>query len=541
MRSPSDPSEPHVNAKIVVLVLPDGLEDVTDIRLLGKTLADRSRQIRALLCFLAGQKHEAWVAMLEELGVEVQILLGPGAQVTATTSFVLRAPPDAKDKDLKEFAVALSDVVLMTPVTDQSSDSKKVLDESVKNLGKQIVAPGGRVPDIPPITSVTQGLDPHDGGLHAWGRCGAGRLEQLLIEGLAYNWGAPDQGSASESRKKLRKCFGQWRPNSYFAPDEPQASWRPLAPDSLALDDCAPIIARYNALDRGAVYGSYIHRDLTWLAHFGAAFAVLIAVAGYLSGGAAGWGIAELGILGLVAALVAGSRYSDLQERWTACRLGAEQLRIARMSVPLLVLPPAFATADKAPERSGHSSKEAKYGFNALMEVKRIVREHGLPKLNPALTPKQAAEWLQFIVRDQIAYHNRNHRKLERAEARLVGITQLIFGIAAACVAAHFVWDSENSKWLLLGSAAAPAFAAALHGTGTRLGIVHRAALSSDADAALQKISEALAELIKTKPGADDIDGWRKVRRLAFDAAEAMGRENSSWHGLVRRYRDVLP
>ena len=33
----------------------------------------------------------------------------------------------------------------------------------------------------------------------------------------------------------------------------------------------------------------------------------------------------------------------------------------------------------------------------------------------------------------------------------------------------------------------------------------------------------------------------RDVRRLAFAATDAMGRENTSWHGLVRRYRDELP
>jgi hypothetical protein len=38
-----------------------------------------------------------------------------------------------------------------------------------------------------------------------------------------------------------------------------------------------------------------------------------------------------------------------------------------------------------------------------------------------------------------------------------------------------------------------------------------------------------------------DDNAWSHVRHLAFEAAEAMGRENTSWHGLVRRYRDDLP
>ncbi len=540
MPTSSGPSEVHAaaDAKIVVLLLPEAIDDLGDLGLLGKTLADRSRSFRVLLCLPAGENGDTFASKLDEFGMETQILLGPEVKAPASKAFALRAPPDISEKDLKEFALALSDVVLMTPVSEHSSAAKKLLGDAVSNLGKLTVAPGERVPDIPSIISVTRDLDPDMRGMHAWGRCSSGRLEQLLIEGLAYNWSAPDKDSIAESRNKLRKCLGRWRPSCYFAPDGPQASWKRLAPDSLAVNDSSAIVARYDALDRSAVYGSSIHRDLTWLAHFGAALAVLIAVAGYLSGGAAAWGIAELLILFAVVGLVAGARYSSLQERWTACRLGAEQLRIARMSLPLLVLPPALATEDKAPERSGHSSKEAKHGFNALKEVKRIVREHGLPHLDPAFSPAQAAEWLQFIVCDQITYHNRNHRKLERAEARLVAITQLIFGLAATCVAAHFFW---HTKWLLLGSAAAPAFAAALHGTGTRLGIVHRAALSIDAEEGLQKISNSLTELIETRATASDVDAWRKVRRLAFEAAEAMGRENSSWHGLVRRYQDVLP
>ena len=35
-------------------------------------------------------------------------------------------------------------------------------------------------------------------------------------------------------------------------------------------------------MDRSALYGSYIHRDLIWVTHFGAAFAVFAAVAGAL-------------------------------------------------------------------------------------------------------------------------------------------------------------------------------------------------------------------------------------------------------------------
>jgi len=163
------------------------------------------------------------------------------------------------------------------------------------------------------------------------------------------------------------------------------------------------------------------------------------------------------------------------------------------------------------------------------------VRDHGLPRVDPTLAPSKAAEWLQLILGDQIQYHRNNHAKLEQAEWGLRFITTLIFGLAVYAVVQHF-WS--NSEMLILATAALPALAAAVHGTGTRLGIVHRVALSDEVGQELAKIDADLTKVAKLPPTDE---AWGIVRRLAFRAAEAMGRENSSWHGLVRRYRDDLP
>src|SRR5262249_11121436 len=102
-----------------------------------------------------------------------------------------------------------------------------------------------------------------------------------------------------------------------------------------------------------------------------------------------------------------------------------------------------------------------------------------------------------------------------------------------------FGGSSHESTWLLLFTAAGPAIAAALHGAGTRLGIVHRAALSKEMERELTPIKDSLESFL-TKP-SDTPEAWRGARRLGDEAANAMGRETSSWHGLVRRYRDELP
>jgi hypothetical protein len=206
------------------------------------------------------------------------------------------------------------------------------------------------------------------------------------------------------------------------------------------------------------------------------------------------------------------------------------------MCLPLFVVPPALTTVDTrdAAGRGGENNMD--FSFLALTEVKRAVREQGLPRLGATCSPCDAARWLLLIVSDQTIYHNRNYRKLEHAERRLTTGTNLLFLAAVTAVVVQFFVEW---RWLLLVTAAGPAFAAASHGVLTRLGIVHRAALSRDLEQELRRIGDTLLTIIGRDMASED--DWREVRRLATRAAEAMGRENQSWHSLVRRYTDLLP
>jgi hypothetical protein len=518
---------PHAarGEKIVALLLPELLGGVDEAQLRA-TLGGAPQPVRALLC-LPDQNGLELAAALERIGVETEILLGPTVTAPSTKAFALHAPPGTLPAQQTEFALALADVVLFAPGSEQNLWLR-----TATRIGKPTLAIGTPVVGTPAVAPSDVRLDPdHRGMRRACGRRIWGRLEQCVLELLAVNW--REKKARGVSWKRLRKCLSRsWRPGSYFAP----SNWPELAPDRSALPS-SEIVACFDVLDRSALYGAYIHRDLVWLEHLGAASAVLFAVAGVLTHGHhLPWGIAELVTLIIVAAMVIWVRKTELQDRWTACRLGAEQLRIALMSMPLLVLPSALATTDRPPATDSHGNKETRYGFLALALVKRVVRDHGLPRLASGLTPGKAAEWLRLIVEDQIAYHRGNHGKLERAERGLRSLTQVIFLIAVVSVCAHLYWSDALA--ILLATAAAPAFAAALHGTGTRLGIVHRAALSVEVERELEKIDDKLKEIAKMPP---DGDAWSHVRHLAFEAAESMGRENSSWHGLVRRYRDDLP
>jgi hypothetical protein len=514
----------------VVLLVPEALGATPDLTRLRATLAGPPRAARVLLCLTENSGHDL-ATTVADLGLDSQILVAAAAQ-PAIKGPCLRAPPGTSANDQIEFALALSDAVLVAPGSDHP------VARIAAKLSKSIIAPGDRLPRLR-YEPFLHGLDPAS---PRWRRLRpfSGRFEQGFLEALAFGWSERSRAGRAESWKRLRRCVGRgWGPAPYFAPD----AWRELSPDRAAIDPGEPIVAGFEATDRSALHGSYMHRDIAWLTYIGAAFAVLAAVLGVLDH----WprfpiifGFVELAILFLVAYAVYRARRSDLQERWTACRFAAEQLRIARMSLPLLVLPPALATADAPP--SGQRDSDDKIELLALAQVKRVVRDQGLPQLGPGFSPKQAAEWLHLIVSDQLEYHRRNHRKLERAEERLRRTTQVIFAIAGLGVVGHLievlVSEHPHHEWLVL-TAAGPAFAAALHGAGTRLGIVHRSALSEEVERELRSIDASLVEFLKAPKNTPE--AWTEVRRIAYEAANAMGRENTSWHGLVRRYRDELP
>ncbi|MEA2890129.1 MAG: hypothetical protein QOI05_922 [Bradyrhizobium sp.] len=515
--------------KTVVLMVPEALRDRIDPVSLRATLTS-SQAVRVLLCLPDSSGREmvdALAQALTDLDIDVEVLLGNAVEVpNIRAKYILRVPAGTLAADQTEFALALSDVVLVTSASEHSPFVRWVMD-----LGRTMIVPGFPLPTIHPVVSVTDGLDPDRPGWHALGRYGFGRLEQTMMELLSFGWLGRNQAGVAASLRQLRRSMvGSWRPTPYFAP----GGWQSLAPDRAALES-SKIIACFNELDRSALHGSYIHRDFIWIEYLGAAFAVWLAVAGHLAHGGSSWGVAELLTLLLVGGLVLGSRRIHLQDRWMACRFGAEQLRNALMSLPLLVLPQALATPDTLPSRD-RQDRATKFGFMALAQVKRAVRNQGLPRLDPTFTPDRAATWLRLIIRDQITYHDRNHRKLEQVERGIRFITVIIFLIAIAAVVLHFCIHAE---WLLLFTAAGPAFAAALHGTETRLGIVHRIPFSAEEKDQLTRIDGALAELIGNLPSEGE--AWREVRRLAYRAATAMGLETTSLHGVMRRYKEELP
>jgi hypothetical protein len=518
--------EPSAGSAGVVLLVPEALGETPDLEGLRRTLAGPPCPARVLLCLTGNAGHEL-VDTLAQLKLDFQILLAADAAPPPTKARCVHAPPGMSPDDQNEFALALCDVVLVGPGSEQHPVARTAV-----QLGKSVIAPGAGL-RLLTHKAFLLGLDPESPGWRILRRIN-GRLEQAILELWAFGWFGWDRTGRAKSTEALRKCI-TWRrlPNAYFPAGK--------SPDRAAGDSSAKIVAAFEAMDRTALHGSHIHRDIIWFTYSAAAIAVLAAVVGVLRHSGPGiWAGLELTALVAVFGAVFWARATRLQDRWTACRLAAEQLRIARMSLPLLVLPPALATADTP--QPGHSDDQI--DFVALDEVKRVVRDQGLPQLDPTFSAKEAAEWVSLIVSDQVGYHLRNHRKLECAETRLRGAAEFFFYLALAVVIVHLVetslgWHLIKPNWLLMATVVGPAFAAALHGAATRLGIVHRAALSEDVERELRSIDVSLAKFLEAPK--DTPEAWTELREFAYAAANAMGRENTSWHGLVRRYRDELP
>ena len=255
--------------KTIVLIVPaKGMDDDAGLR---ASLVTPGRGVRVLLCVREGvdQSLAASVAKsLVAIGIETQILLHAQAQGLGTGAFELRAPADMSGGDQIEFALALSDVVLKVDA------SEPPLERAARSLQKPVVRLGEPPPRLSrAAASPAETIPSGPAGFRTDNRYWDGSSRRLLKYSLSDTPCGWDKEGRTESTKRLKQCFQrEWKVRSYFAPDE----WQQIAPDRATLDATSPIVTQFDAMDRSAVYGSYIHRDLIWATHFTAAFAVFL-------------------------------------------------------------------------------------------------------------------------------------------------------------------------------------------------------------------------------------------------------------------------
>jgi hypothetical protein len=532
------------NNEIVVLVAPEFLVGDADTELVRTTLKSAVGDVR-LLARVRCKSGLGRASEMTAAGLAMDVLLAadllPDDDLPPNlAASVVGMPPGTSVAELNDLALALSDMLLTGPGLFADPE----LLELAREQQKPIIPAGDGLPPLPiRHPDIAGWLQTQRSHWHNFGCHFAGRVEQFWLELFAFNWRGRADGGGRHSRERLRRCLSRrwstfWPP--YFAPedaDDEAQDWRKLAPDTKASNDHALIVRHFNSLDHSALYGAFLHRDLIWIAYFASAFAVFAAVMGSLPFFKFGllWPAVELVTLLSIVGIIFVLRRTHLQDHWTACRLAAEQLRIARLCLPLFVVPSVLRSADQLP--SGFPV----FTVRALQEVKRAVRDQGLPRPRKAFTPTQAAAWLDLIVQDQAVYHANNERRLEHAEKRLHDWAAGAFLLAVLAVLAHFLPQMpEVVPYLLIPTAAGPAGAASLHGVRTRLGVVHRIALSRETEAELNAIHVRLDQFRRNLGDMTPERAWLEIRTLAIRASTAMGSENTSWHNLVRREKDDI-
>ena len=377
-------------------------------------------------------------------GLPVHAILDEGVAAPTWGAERTVVLPHLKEAD--ELALALSDAVLLLP-----GEERGALAERAQRLGKDVVVlETGPVRPLLGIGALEHGMNP-DTGWRRLAACWVGRTEKALSElcALRRQEGKvnPCERTYQRSWAKLRSCFGRkWAVESYFAPGG-EGGWRALCLDQAQTAQAA-LARSFDHFDRRATFGASGHRDVIWLGHLLAAVAVFAAVAGSMRQQPSievFWTVFELILLLLIGFTTFAVVRGRVQARWMAYRLAAEQLRIARMCLPLLVVPPVLATPDREAAGAGPGAAEVE-GPAILAEMdeavrvtKRIVRDHGLPALVAPPQASTAAAWLRLILADQAAYHRANAETLEVAEHRLHTAAGTTFFFAFGAVVLHLV------------------------------------------------------------------------------------------------------
>ncbi|MBF0155399.1 MAG: hypothetical protein HQL64_16820 [Magnetococcales bacterium] len=333
---------------------------------------------------------------------------------------------------------------------------------------------------------------------------------------------------------------GDWtRFVKQFSSRLPQPYWGPAKADSLP---SAPRIeACFERFDVSASVAAGRHRDASWIIYWTSAMAVLAAVAGAIGlwpgGHNAFWSVAEVLLIAIIITVVVYAKRCRWHEIWIGHRFLAEQLRYARVCLPLLGVSRPFL------EPAWRAEKGRLYLENTeLWYLQRTLVAEGFPvgsdgvayvPCNDASVVRMA-EYLRTVVEDQHAYHHRNHHKLHLVHERIAHFSNGLFIATILAVLGHFVLHAE---WLLICTAFFPALAAALHGLATKLEITRIAGQSAAMERELGDLAAAIAEA----GNYHDWEGWVRLRQLALEASRVMSDENGQWQQLIRHQETELP
>jgi hypothetical protein len=149
------------------------------------------------------------------------------------------------------------------------------------------------------------------------------------------------------------------------------------------------------------------------------------------------------------------------------------------------------------------------------------------------------AKHVQASVKSQMRYHQAHHHQKQLGHHRLHFLAELQFGLTFIAVVLH-IYIHDN--WLLLFTAALPAFAAAMHGILTKLEMERVSGQSASLYLQLEQQNQALERFIAmTPPGDDSWHHWISLRYLADTSQQVMSDNITQWQHLIQKQQTEIP
>ncbi|MGB4333984.1 MAG: hypothetical protein WBJ41_03975 [Chromatiaceae bacterium] len=284
-----------------------------------------------------------------------------------------------------------------------------------------------------------------------------------------------------------------------------------------------------------------LHRRFVWLSYGASAFAVFAAVGGAIGlwpgGHNSFWSWVELGLIAGIIAGVSLAKSRDWHGQWIRQRFIAEQLRSAKLALPMLCIPQHF-------NKSMWVNNKGKLELlsNEHLILHRTLIQEGLPHHdgdntylpNATGNLSQHLATLKETISHQYQYHTRKHLLTHRQHERLHKLSLGLFVLTFVAVLLHFV---IHANWLLICTAFFPALAAAIHGLSAKLEIARISGQSHTTAAEL----EALGAVIDAVKVDNSWEGWLKMRELTLAVAHVMSAENGQWQELISHQQAELP
>ena len=310
----------------------------------------------------------------------------------------------------------------------------------------------------------------------------------------------------------------------------------------------ASLDAQFDRADILATVAAGKHRSAAWVSSAASTMAVFAAVAGaiHLWSNDQGvfWAVAELGLVALVIALLWRARHQQWHSHWIANRFVAEQLRYARMGLPVLALTKSLFESSSCVLPDATGVPQLKVLSPDLKVLQKTLASLGLPMPadgGPFIAARAESlprlrDYVLSVLHDQIAYHERVHAEQHATEHVLHRLSLLLFCLTGAAVAGHFVL---HANWLLIFTAFFPALAAGIHGLSTSLEISRIAEQSKATAADLHHLSVAMGQALN--PQDSTWRQWVQLRHLTLLAAGLMSDENGQWQKLVTHQKPKLP